>query len=89
MQRTYGRMTYHFLESNRGFVVMRPFGYCTSILSVWWTAPNEDQTPSAFATHMSEAFRLGQHPAEQRHHVCDHTWAPPMALVLDMAEYLM
>ncbi|KAF9972652.1 hypothetical protein BGZ73_004216 [Actinomortierella ambigua] len=86
MVHTYRNFVYSVIEANRGFVVMRPFVYL-DFVGLVLTAPDTDQTPGKFAFQMGEAFRPTQHPVER--HVPNYTWAPPMGLALDMAEYLL
>ncbi|KAF9163672.1 hypothetical protein DFQ26_002265 [Actinomortierella ambigua] len=86
MLHTYRGLTFTILESNRGFVLMRPFVYL-DFVGLVVTAPDTEHTPTAFATQMVRAFQPVQHPVER--HVSNYMWAPPMALALDMAEYLM
>ncbi|KAF9153008.1 hypothetical protein DFQ26_000702 [Actinomortierella ambigua] len=88
MQHTYRKMTYHALLSNKGFIVMRPFIYLEFVRLVL-TTPGAEQTPAGFASQMSEAFQPRSYDPFKQRRISDFAWAPPMALALDMTEYLM
>ncbi|KAF9168713.1 hypothetical protein DFQ26_002613 [Actinomortierella ambigua] len=87
MQHIYGNMIHHVPLSNKGFIVVRPF-MCLDFVGLVLTTPGAEQTPAGFASQMGEAFQPRSHHLLKQRRVSDFAWGPPMALALEMAEYL-
>ncbi|KAI1316646.1 hypothetical protein EDD11_009681 [Mortierella claussenii] len=81
----YRGYTAEVLSSLSKFVLMRPYIYLEFVRLVL-TTPGNTFLSDKFAYQMASAFTPIRDPVQDEY---SYTWAPPLSLALDLAEYLL